>query len=227
LSPPVCDGKAPTERGEAAARRDSEVPDDGKEIPVMSGDGPKPRADAVRNRAKVLEAAERVFTAKGASASTEEIARVAGVGVGTVFRHFPTKEDLLKAVFVGRMKGLADIAQTLGHTADPARALSDFIRRAVDQSDAKNAFAGMLAAAGVDVTDATAPARGDLRAALAVLLAGAQKAGAARAELTVEDVIALLAGASRAAEYAGADDRSRERVLSVILAGVRPMATPH
>jgi AcrR family transcriptional regulator len=202
------------------------VPDDGKEIPVTSGDGPKPRADAVRNRAKVLEAAERVFTAKGASASTEEIARVAGVGVGTVFRHFPTKEDLLKAVFVGRMKGLADIAQTLGHTADPARALSDFIRRAVDQADAKNAFAGMLAA-GVDVTDATAPARGDLRAALAVLLAGAQKAGAARAELTVEDVIALLAGASRAAEYAGADDRSRERVLSVILAGVRPMATPH
>jgi AcrR family transcriptional regulator len=194
---------------------------------VTSGDGPKPRADAVRNRAKVLEAAERVFTAKGASASTEEIARVAGVGVGTVFRHFPTKEDLLKAVFVGRMKGLADVAQTLACTADPARALSDFIRRAVDQADAKNAFAGMLAAAGVDVTDATAPARGDLRAALAVLLAGAQKAGAARAELTVEDVIALLAGASRAAEYAGADDRSRDRVLSVILAGIRPMPTPH
>jgi AcrR family transcriptional regulator len=194
---------------------------------VTSGDGPKPRADAVRNRAKVLEAAERVFTAKGASASTEEIARVAGVGVGTVFRHFPTKEDLLKAVFVGRVKGLADVAQTLACTADPARALSDFIRRAVDQADAKNAFAGMLAAAGVDVTDATAPARGDLRAALAVLLAGAQKAGAARAELTVEDVIALLAGASRAAEYAGADDRSRDRVLSVILAGIRPMPTPH
>src|SRR4051812_18244222 len=63
----------------------------------------KPRADALRNRIRVLEAAEAVFAAKGHGASTEEVARQAGVGAGTVFRHFPTKEALLEAIVIGRL----------------------------------------------------------------------------------------------------------------------------
>jgi AcrR family transcriptional regulator len=187
--------------------------------------GPRLRADARRNRARILEAAERVFAEKGATASTEEIARAAGVGIGTLFRHFPTKEDLLQAVFVGRMNGLAEEAAILARAEDPGAALSAFFRMAVEHAGVKNAFAGMLAAAGVDVRDATADARRDLRAALGALLAGAQNAGTARRELREEDLIALLAGASRAVEYADGDARSRHRILTVILDGIRPAAS--
>lgn len=179
-----------------------------------------PRADAVRNRAKVLEAAERVFTGRGESASTEEIAREAGVGVGTVFRHFPTKEDLLQAVVVARMRSLADAATELGGS-DPAEALTVFMRQAVASAATKNMLAGLLSAAGRDVREATADAVRDLKAALTVLLRNAQRAGAARAELRVEDVIALLAAASRAAEVA-TTSASRTRVLTVILDGIKP-----
>jgi AcrR family transcriptional regulator len=178
-----------------------------------------PRADAVRNRAKVLEAAERVFAAKGDSASTEEIARAAEVGIGTVFRHFPTKEDLLQAVVVARMGRLADAAAELAES-DPATGLETFIRQAVAQAESKNLLAGLLAASGRDVRDVTADPVRDLRAALAVLLRNAQQAGAARPELRAEDVIALLAGASRAAEIATTGP-SRSRVLTVILDGIR------
>jgi AcrR family transcriptional regulator len=187
---------------------------------------PKLRADARRNRARILDAAERVFADKGATASTEEIARAAEVGTGTLFRHFPTKEDLLQAVFVGRMNRLAAEAGVLARAEDAGAALSAFFRRAVEQADTKNAFAGMLASAGVDVLDATVEARRDLRTALGALLAGAQAAGTARRELRVEDVIALLAGASRAVEYADRDAHSRDRILAVILDGIRPAAPP-
>jgi AcrR family transcriptional regulator len=82
------------------------------------------RADARRNQARVLETAEAVFAAKGTAASTEEIARQAGVGIGTVFRHFPTKEALLEAVFVGRLRRLADEVDALAAAKDQPRRCS-------------------------------------------------------------------------------------------------------
>jgi AcrR family transcriptional regulator len=178
------------------------------------------RVDAARNRAKVLAAAEAVFGELGAGASTEEIARRSGVGIGTVFRHFPTKEDLLQAVVVARMRRLSDAAASLAE-ADSATGLDTFLRQAVALAETKNMLAGLLAASGRDVREATGDAVRDLKAALGLLLRNAQRAGAVRAELRVEDVIALLAGASRAAEVA-ATGPSRNRVLTVILDGIRP-----
>jgi AcrR family transcriptional regulator len=179
------------------------------------------RADARRNRARILEAAERILTERGPTAPTEEIAKAAGVGIGTLFRHFPTKEELLRGVFVGRLQKLADDARQLADEGDPGMALTTLIRQSVEQAEVKNALAGMLTEAGVDVHEATAEVRAELLAALGDLLARAQEAGTVRPELRVQDLIGLLAGASRAAEYAGGDPAARDRILTVILDGLR------
>src|ERR1700680_1105959 len=90
------------------------------------------RADAQRNRARLLDVAEVVFASKGIAASTEEIAREAGVGIGTVFRHFPTKEALLEAVFVRRLEQLAAHADALADAYDPGAAFFTFFSHVVE-----------------------------------------------------------------------------------------------
>ena len=180
------------------------------------------RADARRNRARILEAAERILSERGPTAPTEEIAKAAGVGVGTLFRHFPTKEELLRGVFVARLRKLAEDARRLAGSGDPGTALTALMRQSVEQAEVKNALAGMLTEAGVDVHEATDEVRADLLAALGMLLTGAQRSGAVREDLRVQDVIGLLAGASRAVEYAGSDPAARDRILTVILDGLRP-----
>jgi AcrR family transcriptional regulator len=97
------------------------------------------RADARRNRGRVLAAAEEVFAAEGVGAPTEAVARRAGVGIGTVFRHFPTKEALLEAVLVERLRGLAEHARAAAADPDAGGALFGFLEHVVTQSAAKNA----------------------------------------------------------------------------------------
>ncbi|KAA2256736.1 TetR/AcrR family transcriptional regulator [Solihabitans fulvus] len=175
------------------------------------------RADAQRNRARLLEVAERVFAAKGTSASTEEIAREAGVGVGTVFRHFPTKEALLEAVFVCRLRRLADEADALTSSTDPGTAFFTFFTGVVEQSATKNA----LAEAGIDVQRVSSEVRAHVVRALGSLLAGAQEAGAVRDDIGVPELLALLIGASRTAEYASEDRAVQARALAIVLDGLR------
>jgi len=182
------------------------------------------RADARRNRARVLEAAEAAFASKGTSVSTEEIARDAGVGIGTVFRHFPTKEALLEAVVVGRLERLAAEAASLATAEDPGSAFFSFFASAVDRSATKIALADALAAAGVDVERAAAEVGRELRRTMGVLLGRAQAVGAVREDATVADVIALLVGASRAAEHAGWDRGVQTRTVAIMLDGLRPAA---
>jgi AcrR family transcriptional regulator len=177
------------------------------------------RADAARNRARLLDVADRVFSERGVGASTEEVARAAGVGIGTVFRHFPTKEALLAAVLGARLATLADEAEALAGAADPGAALTDYVRLVVGHAKTKNAYGDALA--GHDLSAVKAEVGGRLRAALAVLLERAQVAGAVRAELRPADLMALLVGASRAVEQV-VDEQSRERVLRVVLSGLRP-----
>jgi AcrR family transcriptional regulator len=180
------------------------------------------RADARRNRARVLEAAEAAFASKGTSVSTEEIARDAGVGIGTVFRHFPTKEALLEAVVVGRLERLAAEAASLATAEDPGSAFFSFFASAVDRSATKIALADALAAAGVDVERAAAEVGRELRRTMGVLLGRAQAVGAVREDATVADVIALLVGASHAAEHAGWDRGVQMRTVAIMLDGLRP-----
>jgi AcrR family transcriptional regulator len=181
----------------------------------------KPRADARRNRARLLEVAEAVFATKGIGASTEEIAREAGVGVGTLFRHFPTKEALLEAVFVGRLQRLAETAQAISTAEDPATAFFTFFALVVHQAAAKNAFADALEEAGVNVQHATSEVGHQLSQALETLLGNAQQAGTVRDDIGVTELKALLVGASRAVEHTHGDPAIQSRTLAVVLDGLR------
>lgn len=180
------------------------------------------RADARRNRARILDVAEDVFAAKGTTASTEEIARRAGVGIGTVFRHFPTKESLLEAIVVRRLRRLADDAAALSAAGDPGAAFFEFFTRVVDQAATKNAFADALAEAGIDVQHSASEVGQDLLRALGTLLTRAQRAGAVRDEVRVTEVMALLVGTSRAMEHAGWDRDVKARTLAIVFDGLRP-----
>lgn len=180
------------------------------------------RADARRNRARLLEVAEEVFASKGTAASTEEVARAAGVGVGTLFRHFPTKEALLTAVLVARLEQVTADAGELSQMDDAGEAFHTFFARAVGVSAGKKPLTDALAAAGVDYDGATLEARRKLGRVVEVLLGRAQGSGAIRGDLGVPELIALLFGASKALEHVGPDGAAQSRVIAVVLDGLRP-----
>ena len=182
------------------------------------------RADARRNRARLLEVAEQVFAERGTGVSTEEIARRAGVGIGTVFRHFPTKEALLEAVFLGRLARLGEQAQVLARSEEPGPAFFAFFTLVVDQASAKNAFADALAAAGVNVQAAASGMVGEFAGTLTGLLDRAQQAGAVRADIGVGELKAVLVGTSRAVEHVGDDPATRARIIALLLDALRPPA---
>jgi AcrR family transcriptional regulator len=184
------------------------------------------RADARRNRARVLEAAEEVFAERGTAVPTEEIARRAGVGIGTVFRHFATKEALLEAVFIGRLTRLGEQAKALSDDQEAGPAFFAFFTLVVDQASAKNAFADALTAAGVNVRAAASGVSGEFSGALIGLLHQAQQAGAVRSDIGVTELKAVLVGASRAVEDAGDDPAVRARIIAIMLDGLRPPIEP-
>jgi AcrR family transcriptional regulator len=168
------------------------------------------RADARRNRARILAAAEEVFAARGAAASTEEFAAAAGVAIGTVFRHFPTKQDLLAAILKDL---LASLAEAAGEDD-----LFTFFTRVVTAAEEKKFVVELLAGHGVDV-EVAGPVQ-TLSAAVGELLARAQETGAVRAEVRLDEVLALLTAAGQGALHGGWSQDLRDRTLAVIFAGL-------
>jgi AcrR family transcriptional regulator len=158
------------------------------------------RADARANRVRILDVAEEVFGKGGESASTEEVARLAGVGTATVFRHFPTKAALLEAVLARRFDRLREQAEVLLNLndADPGKALLSFFRYLVADPPAKIGIAEALLDAGGDGGGEAAQASTELRRAVGALLLRAQQAGVIRNDAELPEVYALLVGASRA-----------------------------
>jgi AcrR family transcriptional regulator len=188
---------------------------------AAAGAGGRPqRADARTNRVRVLDAAEEVFGRGGGSASTEEVARLAGVGIATVFRHFPTKAGLLEAVLARRFERLRDQAQGLVGAADPGRAFFDFFAHMVADASGKIAIAEALADAGGDAPGSAVRASGELERAIGVLLERAQEAGAVREDVALPEVYALLIGASRAAALARLDENVQARALAIVFDGL-------
>jgi AcrR family transcriptional regulator len=177
------------------------------------------RADAARNRARVLEVAYETFAADGLSVPIDEIARRAGVGAGTIYRHFPTKDALFQAVIAERIRGVVDEGRTLLAEADPADALFMFLRSMVLQwGAADRGLVDALAGSGIDVNTVVPEAEGEYLAVLGDLLAAGQKAGTVRRDVTVSDVKALLVGCQAMQAY---NDDVAERVTSVVFDGLR------
>lgn len=180
------------------------------------------RADARRNRDRLLQAADHVFSAQGPTAATEDIARAAGVGIGTLFRHFPTKEALLAAVFTARLRQLADQADQLGSADDPAAAFATFFRHVIAEARTRLTLVDALAGAGIDLSAGAGigEAKRDLNAALQQLLRRAQQAGRVRPDVGFEEVLALIVGTARAVQAGDCDPASESRIVGVVLDGL-------
>lgn len=161
------------------------------------------RADARRNRERLLAAAEEVFSSEGVGAPVDEIARRAGLGVGTLYRHFPTKEALFEAIVVGHLERFLEEARRRESSEDPAADFFELVRSIGSQAAAKRDLADALALAGVDLESLHAERFAELQARLGRLLARAQEAGAVRKDVGVHEVIALVSGACKATDASG------------------------
>jgi AcrR family transcriptional regulator len=154
----------------------------------------KPRADAVRNRERVLEAAKAVFSAGGAEASLEAIAHRAGVGIGTLYRHFPTREALFEAVYRREVEHLADLAEKLQKEPDAVEALRHWLRSNVRFVATKKGMSSALALAVDKNSELFSYTSDQLTRAVGRLLARAVDAGKVRDDVRPEDVLRALVG---------------------------------
>ncbi|MER7368816.1 TetR/AcrR family transcriptional regulator [Nonomuraea wenchangensis] len=172
------------------------------------------RADARRNRERVLQIAQEALASDGLTISFDEIARRAGFGVGTVYRHFPTREALFEAVLLGRMERFVADARALATAEDPGRAFFGWFRTVVEQASANQALCEMLEGGPVPAFRRGTTLETDFAAALGRLLQRAQRAGAVRGDLRTEDVQDLLRGCLTA------ERRARARGGKVAMAEV-------
>jgi AcrR family transcriptional regulator len=154
----------------------------------------RPRADAVRNRERVLEAAKAVFSAGGPDASLEAVARHAGVGIGTLYRHFPTREALFEAVYRREVEQLGELSEALKSEPDPVEALRRWLRSNVEFVATKKGMSAALALAVNSTSELTVYSFGRLTKAVGALLDRAIAAGEIRADIGPEDVLRALIG---------------------------------
>jgi AcrR family transcriptional regulator len=154
----------------------------------------KPRADAARNRERVLEAAKAVFNAGGADASLEAVARRAGVGIGTLYRHFPTREALYEAVYRREVDQLCDFAEQLKNERKPVDALRRWLRSNVEVVATKKGMSAALALAVHGSSDLAAFTFDRLTKAVGALLDRAIAADEIRSDISPEDLLRALVG---------------------------------
>jgi AcrR family transcriptional regulator len=179
------------------------------------------RADARRNRDHVLKAARAAFAAEGSDASLDGIARRAGVGAGTVYRHFATKEALFEAVVFDRIDKLIQWARALADDLDPSCAFSSFVERLAREGALKRDLVEVLVSDGIHLPLREAPIFRTFADVVAELLYGAQRAGSVRSDVSVDDLVALLTGVAYAICRSRADDEQGRRLLAIMYDGLR------
>jgi AcrR family transcriptional regulator len=177
------------------------------------------RQDARENRERILAAAEAVFGADGAAGSTEEVARRAGVGIATVFRHFPTKEALIEAALLRHFDQLTEQAHALVAGEEPAVAWHTLVRTLIETGATKLTLSSMLPE-GEGPPDSAAAASNRLKDAVREALHRAQDSGAVRTSATIEEVYLLIRGLAQASATARVPHDTLDRAIEVVLAGL-------
>jgi AcrR family transcriptional regulator len=180
----------------------------------------KPRADAVRNRERVLDAAKVVFNAGGSEASLEAVAKRAGVGIGTLYRHFPTREALFEAVYRREVQQLGDLSDQLKSDASPVDALRRWLRSNVELVATKKGMLAALALVAYNSSDLYADTFSRLTKAAGILLERAVAAGEIRSDISPEDLLRALIGMCYMHDQPGWQ-HSVMRLLDVFVDGLR------
>jgi AcrR family transcriptional regulator len=192
---------------------------------TLSPPGRKPRADAIRNREKLVEAAKQAFTEMGDEVSLDEIVRRAGVGIGTLYRHFPTRDAVVEAVYRRETGQLADAAGSLLEKETPIEALRAWLGLFIDYMATKRVIAPILASAPGGTVALYETSGSLLRATLTLLLERAIASGEVRPEIEPEDLMQALAGLAYGSSTPGWEARTR-RLIDVWIAGLRVPDAP-
>ncbi|MEK6326865.1 MAG: helix-turn-helix domain-containing protein [Actinomycetota bacterium] len=184
------------------------------------------RADARRNRERILVAARRQFAANGLEAQMDDIARAADLGVGTVYRHFPTKEALLQALAADRFIRLTEWAREALEVPDAWEGFRDYLRRSAELGANDRLLSEAMAER--DAFQGAQREKDDLMEATAALVERAQAAGELRPDIRAQDIAMLMCGLGRATGPGSFDHAtSWERYLEIIVAGLRaPASSP-
>ncbi len=181
----------------------------------------KQRADAQRNRERILEVARALFTRHGVSVGLDEVARQAGVGAGTLYRHFPTRDSLLEAVYRSEVEKLASAEQQLTATLPPVEALKAWMLLFVDYVAAKQIIAPALNTLVGKPSTLFDPSGTLIKGAINALVARAVASGDIQPDLDPIDLLRALVGVSNVASEPGWT-QSAKRLVHILIAGSRP-----
>jgi AcrR family transcriptional regulator len=182
----------------------------------------KPRTDALRNRERILEVAKGAFTRRGADASLDDIAKRAGVGAGTLYRHFPTRDALIEAVYRSEVEKLAAAAHGFAAAMSPAEALRAWLLLFVDYIAAKHIIAPALNSVAGGPSRLYEGSRSMVQGAIDGLVKRAKKSGDVRRDIDASDLLRAVIGVSYVAS--GGDwQQSARRLVDILMAGSRPV----
>jgi AcrR family transcriptional regulator len=192
------------------------------EEPVVAGSARKPRADGQRNRERLMEAAKAGFSETGPDVSLDEIARRAGVGIGTLYRHFPTRDAVVEAVYRREVEQLAQGAMRLMETLPPGEALHQWMRLFVDYVATKKVVASALGAMVGGVSELYAVSGAQIIGAMALLVERAIASGDIRADVESDDLLRALVGFTYSNTSPGWQ-ASGLRLIDILMDGLRPV----
>jgi AcrR family transcriptional regulator len=182
----------------------------------------KPRSDAQRNRERILEPAKAAFTHHGADASLEEIAMQAGVGIGTLYRHFPTRDALIEAVYRSEVEKLAAAGGSFSAALPPIEALRSWMLLLVDYIAAKQIIAPALNSVVGGASRLYEDSRSLIQGAMEELVKRAKGSGDVRSDLDASDLLRAVIGVSHVGS--GHDwQQSARRLVDILIAGSRPV----
>jgi AcrR family transcriptional regulator len=178
------------------------------------------RADARRNRDRVIDVAKAMFSEGGADTSLEAIAKGAGVGIGTLYRHFPTRDALIESVYRNETQNLAQAARRFAETLPPVEALRAWLRLFVDHIATKQVMAPALASMVGGPSELYAQSGAMVKTAIALLVDRAVASGTIRLDIDPLDLLRALAGVAGISSAPGWEE-SAKRLVDILIAGVR------